>query len=114
MGAESLAALVEEVRKASASMAEGDAKTNARIDHLSKALDGVLVRLNRPGAMSDGANDNADIRKDAQELCILKHQLAVPKNDGGPIYTPSPNEVEEATAYRRGLQNLWCVGDAIG
>ena len=44
----SLAALVEEVRAAATDMADGDAKTNARIDHLSKSLDSVLIRLNGP------------------------------------------------------------------
>jgi len=106
----SLAALVEEVRAAAASMEAGDTKTNARIDHLAKSLDGVLVRLNRPGADHSASNDN-DIRKDAHDLCILKRQLTVPKDDGMSVYEPSPSEIDDAQNYRRGLRGLWRHGD---
>jgi len=107
----SLADLVAEVRAAAASMEAGDTKTNARIDHLSKALDGVLIRLNRPGA--DRGNDgDADIRKSATELCVLKHKLQMPKDDGSNVYVPSPDQVEEAITYiGRGLRGLWRHGD---
>ena len=75
------------------------------------ALDGVLIRLNRPGA--DRGNDaDADIRKSATELCILKHKLQVPKDDGSNVYVPSPHQVEEAITYiGRGLRGLWRHGD---
>jgi HK97 family phage major capsid protein len=112
MAHESLAELVEEIRKASASMVDGDTRTNARIDQIAKSLDGVLIRLNRPGAEGGAANDNDLIRKDAIGLCYLKRQLTVPKNDGGSIYVPTSAEIEDATNYRRGLQQLWRVGDA--
>jgi len=111
-GAESLAELVAEVRAAAASMEAGDTKTNARIDHLSKALDGVLIRLNRPGADRSANDNDADIRKSATELCVLKHKLQMPKDDGSAIYVPSPDQVEEAVTYiSRGLRGLWRHGD---
>jgi HK97 family phage major capsid protein len=107
----SLAALVEEVRAAAADMADGDAKTNARIDHLSKSLDSVLIRLNRPGAEPGAANDNDLIRKEAIGLCHVRRALQVPKNDGMTTYEPSHAEIEDAQNYRRGLHSLWRHGD---
>jgi HK97 family phage major capsid protein len=111
MGAESLAELVDEVRKAARSIEQGDTRTNQRIDVLQKALDALCVRMNRPGADTSAANDN-DERKDATDLCILKHALSVPKDDGlSAIYAPSPAEIDQARAYRRGLRALWRHGD---
>src|SRR5262249_28808654 len=112
MGAESLAELVAEVKAASAAFERGDSRTNERIDTLERSVNNLMVKVQRPGAEATGASDNDLIRKDAHELCILKHQLTVPKNDGMSTYSPSPSEIDEATAYRCGLQNLWRVGDA--
>ena len=112
MGAESLAALVEEVRAAAASMEAGDTKTNARIDHLAKSLDGVLIRLNRPGAEFTANDNNADfVRKDAIGLCHIQRALQVPKNDGMTTYEPSLAEIDDAQNYRRSLLGLWQHGD---
>ena len=77
---------------------------------MAKSLDGVLVKLNRPGA--EGANDNIDERKEASDFCILRRNITVPKSDGSNIvYLPTPAELEEARTACRGLRNLWRLSD---
>src|SRR5262245_48921051 len=110
MGMEGLAELVSEVRRVAADINSGDTKTNQRIDVLQKALDGVLLRLNRPGAAAD--NDNIDERKQASDFCVLRRNITVPKSDGNTvIYLPSPTEIDEARTACRGLRNLWRLSD---
>jgi len=103
-----LAELVDEVRKAAQSLEAGESKTNQRIDHQAKSIDGILVRLNRPGG-EHYANDNVDKRKSATEWCIVKHQLSSPKS--ADEYTPSPSEIETAMLAAKGLDRLF-RGDA--
>jgi HK97 family phage major capsid protein len=93
-------------------MEAGDTKTNARIDHLAKSLDGVLIRLNWPGAEFTANDNNADfVRKDAIGLCHIRRALQVPKNDGMTTYEPSLAEIDDAQNYRRSLLGLWRHGD---
>src|SRR5215831_8114053 len=80
------------------------------MDEFERLLNSLAVKVNRPGA--EAANDNVDEHKEAADLCILKHKLSVPKNDGlGSLYVPSSSEVANARTYRGGLENLWRVGD---
>jgi len=112
MAHESLAKLVNEIRKAAADMVDGDARTNARIDQLAKSLDGVLVRLNRPGTERGASDNEIEIRKQAADFCILRRNVTVPKSDGGANnYVPSPSEIDDAITARTALTNLWRLGD---
>jgi len=111
MAESNLAELIEEVRKVSAEISNGDSKTNARIDHLAKTLDGVLIRLNRPGREFSANDNDNDIRKEAIDLCHVRRTLTVPKNDGMTTYEPSHAEIDEAMNYRRSLLGLWRHGD---
>jgi HK97 family phage major capsid protein len=112
MGAESLAELISEIKKAAEGMADGDVKTNARIDALAKSLDSVLIKINRPGAFAPHNDNNSDfIRKDAIGLCHTRRALTVPKDDGLNTYEPSPTEIDDAIVYRNGLRSLWRAGD---
>jgi hypothetical protein len=111
MGAESLAELVEEVRKAAVSMADGDTKTNQRIDTIEKSVNEIYKRVQRPGPEGGPANDNDLIRKEAADFCVLRHNVTVPKSDGNVIYLPSPAEIDNAITARTALASLWRLGD---
>src|SRR5262249_41506757 len=87
-----------------------DTKHAARMDALETSINELFKKIQRPGA--EAANDNTDKHQEAVDLCILKHKLTVPKNDGfGAIYVPSSSEIANARTYRGGLESLWRVGD---
>src|SRR5262249_41990616 len=107
----SLAALVEEVRKAAASMADGDERLRARVDTIEKSVNEIYRRVQRPGADNSGT-DSGDVRKEASDFCVLRRHITVPKSDGGNvIYTPSSAEIDDAMTARTALTNLWRLAD---
>jgi hypothetical protein len=93
-------------REASANIAGADARTDARLDEITKSIDELYRRTGRPGG--ERADDDATFaRKDAREMCIVKHELAVPKNDGhAPAYQPSASEIDEAMLARKAMRSL--------
>jgi hypothetical protein len=73
--------LVAEVRKMSEGLEQGDAKTNLRIQEIEKCVNDLVRRVSRPGFNGERADEVSE-RADARALCITKHALQVPKNDG--------------------------------
>ena len=58
-----------------------DAKTNGRIDQIEKSINELFKKVSRPGFSAERDDHNL-ARKDATQLCIIKHALVVPKNPG--------------------------------
>jgi hypothetical protein len=108
-----LAELVREVRKASLSFETGDRKTGARIDEIERLVNQLMVKSNRPGSSSwQTSDDELAERKSAAEMCVIKHNLTVPKNDGNSAeYVPSSGEIDEAITARKALKVLFRHGD---
>lgn len=73
--------LIDEIRQARAGLDRGDAKTNGRIDQIEKSVNALFKKVSRPGFSAERDDDDL-ARKDATQLCIIKHALVVPKNDG--------------------------------
>src|SRR5262245_23287311 len=102
--------LVEEIRRARDGLDRGDARTNSRIDKLETSLNAVLLRTNRPGR--EPVDDDVAERADARGLCIIKHALTIPKNDGNTAeYTPSASEIDEALLAKKAIRSLFRHGD---
>ncbi|HMF27390.1 MAG TPA: hypothetical protein VKE42_01375, partial [Candidatus Cybelea sp.] len=100
------------MKAAAANMADGDARTNERINAIAKSLDGVLVRLNRPASDRYPNDDEVNERKEAADFCVLRRNVTVPKTDGNNTpYTPSSTEIEDARTACRGLRNLFRLSD---
>jgi hypothetical protein len=58
--------------------------------------------------------DEKQERKDAAALCIIKHNLTIPKHDGSVSeYTPSPSEVDEALTAKKAVRSLFRHGDQM-
>jgi predicted phage gp36 major capsid-like protein len=65
--------------------------------------------VSRPGASIERDDDFE--RKDAAALCVVKHNLTIPKHDGSVIeYTPSPSEIDEALTAKRAVRTLFRYG----
>src|SRR5262245_8838857 len=102
--------LVEEIRRARDGLDRGDARTNSRIDKLETSLNAVLLRTNRPGR--EPVDDDVAERADARGLCIIKHALTIPKNDGNTAeYSPGPSEIDEALLAKKAITSLFRHGD---
>lgn len=57
-------------------------------------------------------DDEVPVRKDAAEMCIVKHDLAVPRKGGTTAdYVPSSAKIEDAIAARRAMKALFRHGD---
>jgi len=56
-------------------------KTDWRIDQIEKSVNELFKKVSRPGFSAERDDDDL-ARKDATQLCIIKHALVVPKNDG--------------------------------
>src|SRR5215831_15023325 len=70
---ESLADLVEQVKAASVNLERGDLKTSARLDAVTKSVDELYRKLGRPGSMECADDGALSERKDAIELCVVRH-----------------------------------------
>jgi len=103
--------LVEEIRRARDGLDRGDARTNSRIDKVEASLNALLLKSNRPGAGRETADDEAAERKSAAALCVIKHALTIPKNDGNTEYEPTSAEIDAALNAKRGLRALFRHGD---
>jgi HK97 family phage major capsid protein len=112
MSFEGLGALVEEVRRAREGIDQGDAKTHKRIDGIEHSINDLFRRVSRPG--HETADDSTFERKSAIELCHIRRNLTVPKNDGSTAsYAPAPAEIDEALIVRKALRNLFRHGDPM-
>jgi hypothetical protein len=102
MSYEGLGSLVAEIKQVSANIADGDARTNQRIDELTQSVNELYRTQGRPGSEITKDDDSAE-RKDARELCILKHDLDVPKNEGNrPAYERrAPRSMPRCSTARR-------------
>jgi hypothetical protein len=63
---------------------------------VEKSVNELYLKANRPGGFGGGDRDSDVERKDAAALCRIKHEIDVPKNDGGAEYVPSSSDVDEA------------------
>ena len=107
----SLNDILKDVRAASENIEAYNSKTAQRIEAVEKGLDELYLKANRPGGFGGGDRDSDLERKDAAELCRVKHYLATPKNDGGAEYMPSPGEVDEAVAANKAMRSLFRHGN---
>lgn len=103
--------LIDEIRLASSTIERGNDLIGRRVDQVERSINEVMRRTGRPGAEHRGVDDS-DERKDARDLCILKHELDVPKADfTAATFEPSPSQIDEALGYRRAFRNFWRHGD---
>jgi len=103
--------LVEEIKRASADIATGDQRTASRFDEVERSVNELFKRIGRPGSVTE-RDDDADERKSAADLCILKHDLQQPKVDvAAAEYAPSSNEIDEAVRANRAMKALWRHAD---
>jgi HK97 family phage major capsid protein len=104
MGME-LGDLIREIREASANLDQRDANTMKRFETLEKSVNEIFLKANRPGR--EGGGFETDEHKTARDLCILKHDLDRPKNDGTtPEYAPSHEEISTALNAHRAMKAL--------
>jgi hypothetical protein len=90
MGMElSLKDILDDVRTASANIGSHSTATAQRIAAVEKSVNELYLKANRPGGFGGGDRDSDVERKDAAALCRIKHEIDVPKNDGGAEYVPS-------------------------
>src|SRR5215471_16676511 len=113
MGMElSLNDILKDVRAASANIDSHSTATAQRIAAVEKGLDELYLKANRPGGFGGGDRESDVERKDAAELCRVKHYLDKPKNDGiGGEYVPSSSEVDEALLANKAMRSLFRHGN---
>ena len=58
-----LVSLVEQIKRASANIADGDARMNQRIDELAQSVNELYLKANRPGAGWESKDDNTFEKK---------------------------------------------------
>jgi hypothetical protein len=98
-------------RTTSRSLDVGDAKTKRCIDGIEASVNELCRKTQRPGGRE--RDDAVFERKSAEQLCITRYQLSVPKDDGSKAkYVPSSNEIHEARLARKALNSLFRHGDA--
>ena len=110
MGYESnddLAGLVQQITKASASIAAGDTRFDRRLDDFETNLNDLMKHRGRPGFSGD-VSESADLeRKSAQEMCALRFAERSPKvGDVAKAYRASNSEIDEAMAARRAFSHV--------
>jgi HK97 family phage major capsid protein len=104
------AELVAEFKAASAAIEACDSRFDRRLDGFEANLNDLMRRAGRPGAQGDG--DGGDERKDAIGLCLTKHMLDRPKDNGlAPGYAPSSAEIDEALRCKKALVKLFRTGE---
>ena len=109
---ENITAAESEHKKSRAELKISAANLEGKFGSLESSVNELWWKANRPG-FDGGGDRGADLeRKDARELCVLKHELEVPKNDGhAPAYEPSSVEIDAALIHRKALKNLFRHGD---
>jgi hypothetical protein len=112
MGAQSsIDALITEMKSTRAMISERAGVADRRFDQIEASVDELYKRTGRPGGESYSAGRDAE-RRDAVGLCLTKHMLTVPKDDGiAPDYEPSSMEIEEALVARKALEKLFRTGE---
>jgi HK97 family phage major capsid protein len=107
MGYDNLGDLAAEIRKASTLLERGD----ARIDGIEASVNELFRKVGRP-AFNYHGGDDGDERKDAIGLCLTKHLLDRPKDDGvAPNYTPGSGEIDEALRCKKAIVKLFRTGE---
>jgi HK97 family phage major capsid protein len=81
-----------------------EARHLQRFETIETSLNDLYKRLQRPGA--EHRSGDEDEHKCARDLCILKHDLDKPKNEGGPEYVPGHDEIETAVGAYRATRKL--------
>jgi HK97 family phage major capsid protein len=82
-----------------------DARYIKRFEQVETSLNDLYKKLQRPGRGNDPTDD--DEHKCARDLCVLKHELDRPKNDGTtPDFIPSHDEVSTAISAHRAMRKL--------
>ncbi len=109
MGGENFADLIAEVQATRDALASGDTERDRTIKQIKADVDRLTLKVNRPGMETVG--DDAE-RKSAIGLCLNRHNLRIPKNDGAADYEPSPGEVDEAITTRKAIRKLFRHGDS--
>lgn len=109
MGMENWGDLIGEIRQARADlggMLDGrDSKFTKRFEAIESSINSLYLKTCRPGR--ERGFEDTDERKDARNLCIVKHDLQVPKVDGTqPAYEPSSEEIDDALTARKAMNNL--------
>jgi hypothetical protein len=70
--------LVDQIKDASASIAQSDTAFNTRLNGFEKSLNELYLKTCRPGF--DGGHDNASFeRKEAIDFCKSRHAITVNK-----------------------------------
>lgn len=109
MGMENLSDLIAEIRQARDDLGgmldTRDNRFTKRFEAIESSINNLYLKTSRPGR--ERVSDDADERKDAHDLCIIKHDLQQPKNDGTqPGYEPSSQEIDDALTARKAMNSL--------
>jgi hypothetical protein len=86
--------------------------TNARIDQIEQSVNELFRKVGRPGLSHYDGGDGTAERADAIGLCMTKHMLDRPKDDGvAPDYAPSSGEIDEALRCKKAIVKLFRTGE---
>jgi hypothetical protein len=102
--------LVAQVKEASHNIKRADDAFGKRLDGLENSINELYKKTSRPGGFGGGFDDASFERKDAVEMCRIKHALDVPKIETAE-YVPPSAQIDAAIAARRGLRALIRHGD---
>ncbi|HEY2526649.1 MAG TPA: hypothetical protein VGJ20_01675 [Xanthobacteraceae bacterium] len=96
---------------ASTGFEQGDARIGKRLDQIEKSVNELYLKSGRPGAEWRCYDDIE--RKDAIELCAIRHFDRSPKADAitTKSYEPGGAEIDEAMAATRRFRKILRHGD---
>jgi HK97 family phage major capsid protein len=105
-----LPALVAQIREASENIASGDAATARRFEKHEAAINELYKAAHRPGGF---APDDFTRKDSAIEFCKSRRAATTPRIEGNvaPDYTPSYDEINEATLATKAQHELFRHGD---
>ena len=76
---DNLAALVDQVKQASANLDANDTRINKLIGQLEKSINELYLKHQRPNSSWNTTDDEVTERKSAVELCRIRRNLTIPK-----------------------------------
>jgi hypothetical protein len=101
--------LVDQIKETTHDIKRADDAFGKRLADVEKSINDLYRKTSRPGGFSADLAAT-DERRDAVELCRIKHALDVPKIETTE-YIPGSAQVDAALAARRGLLALIRHGD---
>jgi hypothetical protein len=105
-----LGALVAQIREASENIAEADTATARRFEKHEAAINELYKAAHRPGGFGP---DDFTRKESVVEFCKARRALTTPRIEGNVAadYTPSFDEINEATLATKAQHELFRHGD---